>query len=249
MEQEPRPPLHILVVDEPDLEPLIKQRMRRHIRSGRYVFQFADNGSDALGVLSNDEHFDLVVTDINMPEMDGLALLRHVSETWPDIKSIVVSACGDMRNIRTAMNRGAFDFIAKPVDFEDFEDFEVTIARTHDQIVQWKEVLRARYRLVALQNELDVASGMQQAILPTEFPDGEDFDVHGRMAPARDASGDFFEVPALERGRIGLTVADVSDKGIPAALFMKYHRFSTPSRRRSVIFGGWLRGRTGRPTL
>ena len=222
MEQEPHPPLHILVVDdEPDLEPLIKQRMRRHIRSGRYVFRFADNGSEALEVLSNHDHFDMVVTDINMPEMDGLALLSHISKTWPDIKSIVVSAYGDMRNIRTAMNRGAFDFITKPVDFEDFD---VTIARTHDQIVQWKEVLRSRDRLVALQNELDVASGMQQAILPLEFPNGEDFDVHGRMAPARNVSGDFFEVMTLERGRIGLAVADVSDKGIPAALFMMSSR-------------------------
>ena len=126
-----------------------------------------------------------------------------------------------MRNIRTAMNRGAFDFITKPVDFEDFE---VTIARTHDQIVQWKEILRSRDRLVALQNELEVASSMQQAILPIEFPDGEDFDVHGRMAPARDVSGDFFEVMALENERIGLAVADVSDKGIPAALFMMSSR-------------------------
>ena len=222
MEQEPRPPLHILVVDdEPDLEPLIKQRMRRHIRSGKYVFRFADNGSEALEALSNDGNFDMVVTDINMPEMDGLALLGHISKAWPDIKAIVVSAYGDMRNIRTAMNRGAFDFITKPVDFEDFE---VTIARTHDQIVQWKEVLRSRDRLVALQSELDMASSMQQTILPVDFPRGDDFDVHGCMAPARTVGGDFFDVMTMERGRIGLAVADVSDKGVPAALFMMSSR-------------------------
>ena len=222
MEHEPRPPLHILVVDdEPDLEPLIKQRMRRQIRSGKYVFEFADNGAGALEILSSDNRFDMVVTDINMPQMDGLALLGHISRAWPDIKSIVVSAYGDMRNIRTAMNCGAFDFITKPVDFEDFE---ATITRTHDQIVQWKEVLQSRDRLVARQSELDMASGMRQAILPVDFPRGDGFDIHGCMAPAQVVGGDFFDVMTLERGRIGLAVADVSERGAPAVGFMMSSR-------------------------
>ena len=213
---------HILVVDdEPDLEPLIRQMMRSHIRSGRYDFHFAGNGAEALDLLSAHGGFDLLVTDISMPTMDGLTLLGRVASAYPDIKSVVVSAYGDMGNIRAAMNRGAFDFVTKPLDFQDFE---ITIERALDHIARWKEVLRSRDRLVVLENELDVARGMQQAILPVCFPRGEDYDVHGTMAPARNVSGDFFEVLDLEHDRLGLVVADVSDKGIPAALFMMSSR-------------------------
>ena len=214
--------MRVLVVDdEPDLEPLIRQRMRSHIRSGKYAFHFAGNGVEALDLVSGDGRFDMVVTDINMPGMDGLSLLARLSELDPDIKSIVVSAYGDIRNIRTAMNRGAFDFMTKPLDFEDFA---ITIERTRAHIAQWREALESRDRLIALQSELDMASSMQQAILPVDFPRGDDFDIHGCMAPARTVGGDFFDVMTLEPGRIGLAVADVSDKGIPAALFMMSSR-------------------------
>ena len=220
--QEQQHAFHILVVDdEPDLEPLIKQRMRPHIRSGQYSFLFAGDGNEAVDILSKDGRIDMVVTDINMPGMDGLTLLSRISAIDPDIKSIVVSAYGDMGNIRTAMNRGAFDFVTKPLDFRDFE---VTIERTQAHIAQWKEALQSRDRLIALQNQLDLANSMQQAILPVDFPSGGDFDVHGSMVPAQNVGGDFFDVVTLEHGRIGLAVADVSDKGIPAALFMMSSR-------------------------
>ena len=212
----------ILVVDdEPDLEPLILQRMRRSIRSGRYAFVFAHNGVEALEVLKRDADIDMVVSDINMPQMDGLTLLEQIPKVDPNIRSIIVSAYGDMRNIRTAMNRGAFDFVTKPLDFEDLQ---ITIERTLTHMAEWKDALLSRDKLVALQNELDVASKMQQAILPTSFPAGETFQVFGNMAPARNVGGDFFDVINLESGRLGLAVADVSDKGVPAALFMMSSR-------------------------
>ena len=173
-EEQQEQAFHILVVDdEPDLEPLIKQRMRPHIRSGKYRFLFAGDGNEAVDVLSEDDSVDMVVTDINMPGMDGLTLLGRVAAINPDIKSIVVSAYGDMGNIRTAMNRGAFDFVTKPLDFKDFE---VTIERTQAHIAQWKEALQSRDRLIALQNQLDLAHNMQQAILPVDFPSGRDFE-------------------------------------------------------------------------
>ena len=221
-EEQRQQAFNILVVDdEPDLEPLIKQRMRPHIRSGQYSFLFAGDGNEAVDILSGDGRIDMVVTDINMPGMDGLTLLGRISAINPDIKSIVVSAYGDMGNIRTAMNRGAFDFVTKPLDFKDFE---VTIERTQAHIAQWKEALQSRDRLIALQNQLDLANNMQQAILPVDFPSGSGFDVHGSMMPAQNVGGDFFDVVSLEHGRIGLAVADVSDKGIPAALFMMSSR-------------------------
>ena len=99
----------ILVVDdEPDLEHLVRQRMRRDVRAGRYLFAFAHNGIEALEILNEDPDIDMVLTDINMPQMDGLTLLEQIPKVDPNIRSVIVSAYGDMKNIRTAMNRGAF---------------------------------------------------------------------------------------------------------------------------------------------
>ena len=212
----------ILVVDdEPDLEPLILQRMRRHIRSGRYSFVFAGNGVEALERLTSEPDIDMVVSDINMPQMDGLTLLEQIPKVDPNVRSVIISAYGDMKNIRTAMNRGAFDFVTKPLDFEDLQ---TTIDRTLTHMTEWKEALQSRDKLVALQNELDVASKIQQSILPTKFPASPEYDVYGNMNPARNVGGDFFDIIHLENGRIGLAVADVSDKGVPAALFMMSSR-------------------------
>ena len=215
-------PYKILVVDdEPDLEPLMLQRMRRNIRSGRYQFVFAHNGVEALEMLSQDEDIDMVLSDINMPRMDGLTLLEQIPKVDPNIRSVIISAYGDMKNIRTAMNRGAFDFVTKPVDFEDLQ---VTIDRTLRHMEEWREALLSRDKLVALQNELDVARGMQQSILPVQFPEGPGYKVYGKMQAARNVGGDFFDVMNLNEDRIGLAVADVSDKGVPAALFMMSSR-------------------------
>ena len=214
-------PKILVVDDEPDLEHLVRQRMRREIRSGQYTFMFAQNGVEALEVLNEEQDIDMVLSDINMPRMDGLTLLEQIPKVDPNIRSVIVSAYGDMKNIRTAMNRGAFDFITKPIDFEDMK---VTIQRTLHHLELWRGALESRDKLVALQNELSVANKMQQSILPTSFPTGRGFEIFGSMKPARDVGGDFFDVLSLEDGRIGLVVADVSDKGVPAALFMMSSR-------------------------
>ena len=216
-------PYRILVVDdEPDLEPLIKLRMRRKIRSGVYSFEFAENGVEALEVLKRHQDIDMVVTDISMPQMDGLTLLQEIAEVvGNDIRCVVVSAFGDMKNIRTAMNRGAFDFITKPVDFDDLN---VTIERTLQHLEEWREALASRDKLIALQNELQVASSTQQSILPRSFPQTSDYQVFANMEPARNVGGDFYDVIRLQDRHLGLAIADVSDKGVPAALFMMSSR-------------------------
>ena len=212
----------ILVVDdEPDLEPLVLQRMRRSIRAGRYTFVFAHNGIEALEKLNADGEIDMVLSDINMPQMDGLTLLEQIPKVDPNLRAVIISAYGDMKNIRTAMNRGAFDFVTKPVDFEDLQ---VTIDRTLRNMAEWREALESRDKLVSLQNELDVARSMQQSILPTQFPKSPKFKVHGKMQAARNVGGDFFDVLPLGDDSISLAVADVSGKGVPAALFMMSSR-------------------------
>jgi adenylate cyclase len=131
----------ILVADdESDLEVLIKQRFRRQIRENKYQFHFALNGRQALEVLQQNNDIDVVLSDINMPEMDGLTLLSSLTEKSPLIKTVIVSAYGDMDNIRSAMNKGAFDFVCKPVNFEDLE---VTIEKTLQHVKQLKETLQA----------------------------------------------------------------------------------------------------------
>jgi len=131
----------ILVADdEPDLEMLIKQKFRQKIREQKYEFIFAVNGIDALEKIRQNPDVDILLSDINMPEMDGLTLLSNLNETSPLIKAVIVSAYGDMDNIRTAMNRGAFDFITKPINFEDLS---VTIEKTIRQVLQIRETLKA----------------------------------------------------------------------------------------------------------
>ena len=131
----------ILVVDdEADLEVLIKQKFRQKIRERQYEFVFANNGKHALEQLIQHTDVDIVLSDINMPEMDGLTLLARLSEHHSLLKSVIVSAYGDMDNIRTAMNRGAFDFITKPIDFNDLE---LTIEKTLKYVYQIRETLKA----------------------------------------------------------------------------------------------------------
>jgi adenylate cyclase len=131
----------ILVADdESDLEILIKQRFRRQIRENKYQFEFALNGKQALDALQKHSDIDVVLSDINMPEMDGLTLLTKLSENSPLVKTVIVSAYGDMDNIRSAMNKGAFDFVCKPVNFEDLE---LTIEKTLGHVKQMKDTLQA----------------------------------------------------------------------------------------------------------
>ena len=140
----------LIVDDEPDLEPLIRGRMRRQIRSGQYSFLFARNGVQALEILNEHPDVDIVISDISMPEMDGLTLLEQIRKVDPNIRAIIVSAYGDMKNIRTAMRRGAVDFITKPINFDDFEE---TIERTVIQLKEWRVALLARDAMIASQRQ------------------------------------------------------------------------------------------------
>jgi len=131
----------ILVADdEADLEILIRQKFRQKIREQQYEFVFAINGQDALEKMQQHPDVSIVLSDINMPEMDGLTLLTRLGESNPLTKTVMVSAYGDMDNIRTAMNRGAFDFVTKPVNFEDLE---LTMEKTIRHVDQMKETLQA----------------------------------------------------------------------------------------------------------
>jgi len=130
----------LIVDDETDLEILIRQKFRKKIREQNYEFIFAVNGNDALRKIAEYPDVEIVLSDINMPEMDGLTLLTKLSESNPLVKTVMVSAYGDMENIRKAMNRGAFDFVTKPVDFDDLE---LTMEKTILHVKLIRETLKA----------------------------------------------------------------------------------------------------------
>lgn len=215
------PPVRLLVVDdEPDLESLIRQKFRKKIREGNYDITFAGNGQQALDVLDQDDGIDVILTDINMPVMDGLTLLARLAERDGLFKAVVISAYGDLDNIRTAMNRGAFDFITKPIDFADLE---ITIEKTISEVYKLKQGLEATRNLIAVQHELQVAARIQESILPKifpPFPNRHEIEVFASMTPARQVGGDFYDFFFIGEERLAFVIGDVSGKGVPAALFM-----------------------------
>lgn len=130
----PKTPAYILVVDdEPELQRLIQRRLKHQIEGGEFHFIFAVSGIDALEILRSTPNISVVLTDLNMPGMDGWALLEQLPRIDPLIKAVVVSAYGDIQNIRTAMNRGAFDFLTKPINFQDLI---LTIRKTVDIVTK-----------------------------------------------------------------------------------------------------------------
>jgi adenylate cyclase len=146
-----RPAKILAVDDEPDFELLLTQRFRHEIREREFAFRFAHHGEEALAALAAEPDIDLLLLDINMPVMDGLTLLARLREEQTAVKAIIVSAYGDMANLRTAMNRGAFDFVTKPVDLNDLE---ITIRKTLDDIGKLRESERLRAAAERARNNL-----------------------------------------------------------------------------------------------
>jgi len=179
------------VDDEAPIELLMKQYFRRKIRAGEYEFLFARNGVEALSVMADHPDIEIVLCDINMPEMDGLTLLAKLNEMRnPALRVIMVSAYGDMKNIRDAMNKGAFNFATKPIDMED-----LTSASEIQQYFLPRQF--------------------------PPFPDISDkLDIYASMEAAKDVGGDFYDFFRIDAEHIALVIADVCGKGIPAALFM-----------------------------
>ena len=218
--------IKIMVVDdELDLEPLIRQKFRRQIRDGAYDFIFAHNGLEALAKLIEQPEIRVILSDINMPEMDGLTLLTKLKELKnPWLKTVIVSAYGDMDNIRTAMNRGAFDFLTKPISFDDLE---ITINKTIDEIaIIWKS-MQEHDQLVSIQQDLQTAREIQQAILPKNFPpfpERNEFSIFASMIAAKEVGGDFYDFFMIDNQRLGFVIGDVSGKGVAAAIFMAVSR-------------------------
>jgi class 3 adenylate cyclase len=168
----------ILVVDdEPDLEALVLQKFRRQIRDGAVAFMFAHDGIEALQSIEDHPHIDMVVSDINMPRMDGLSLLQKLQEAEDKKSTIIVSAYGDMSNIRTAMNRGAFDFLTKPIDFGDLE---LTIDKTIRHVETLRDARRRQAEAERAHASLSRYFSPQIALRLAGVGDSNGMEVHRR---------------------------------------------------------------------
>lgn len=222
--QESAPRATVLVVtSDPGLKLLVSQKFRREIRENELAFVFAEDGASALKTLGRND-VDVVVTDVQLPGTDGLTLLSDLKRYFPNIRSVIISAYGDMRTIRRALNLGAFDFLTKPIDLDDLG---VTILKTVEESLALKNAVRDRERLTAIKQELDVARRIQLSMIPRTFPafpDRNEFDIYGDIKTARDVGGDFYDFCILEGDKLYFAIGDASGKGVPAALFMAVTR-------------------------
>jgi phosphoserine phosphatase RsbU/P len=210
-------PLKLLVVDdEPDLELLMRQHFRKRIRAGELDLTFAGDGKEALAKLAADPELDLVLTDIRMPVMDGLELLDALGGLDRVVKAIVISAYGDFGNIRAAMNRGAFDFLTKPMDFSDLD---ATIAKTALELSHFRDLRETRRRLSAMEQEMDVARRIQSAVVPRSLPSPPWLDRYAFVSPARAVGGDFHDLFELSPSSVGIAIGEVFGSGVGAAVF------------------------------
>ena len=169
----------LVVDDEPDVVDMVSQKFRRKTKSGDFEILFAKDGREALEMLAAEEDIGIVFTDINMPRMDGLALLQQVQERENAPTMIVISAYSDQKNIRSAMNNGAFDFLTKPIDFDDFEATLQKATRHNEQI---SELLNQRQ--VAERNEAHLSRYLSPSIARSVAKDADALTVGGERLEA-----------------------------------------------------------------
>ena len=222
----------LIVDDEPDIEPLFIQNFRKQIREKQWSLLFCSNGKEALQKLQKNPEIDLVLSDINMPVMDGLTFLEEIKKHNISTQTVMISAYSDMKNIRTAMNRGAFDFITKPMNFDDVQK---TIQKTIQYIKEQKKALEDQKKLLSLQKELDIARSIQKSILPPPFSPSPQCFITAQVIPAKEVGGDFYDFFSINNDCIGFSIADVSGKGISSAIFAVVHQTFLKSISSTII--------------
>lgn len=215
--------IKILVVDdELDTAELFNQKYAKQIAENKYQFSFIDNGQSAIDLLKEKhQEFDVVLTDIQIPGVSGFEVMKFLDNPEFEIKAVVVTAYGDIDNLRKAMNSGAYDFSTKPIDFNDLASI---IDRAAKQVESLREFRSSQSTLSNLKNELSISAALQQSFLPREFPSHPNVDVYAEMIPAVEIGGDFYDFFLLNDHQIGVAVADVSGKNISAALYMAIAR-------------------------
>lgn len=210
----------LFVDDEPDFAQLVEQQFEDKIGEYDVSFVFASNGLEALKKLNEHQDIELALVDINMPVMDGLEFVTRATKLDRLLKIIMVSAYGDMANLRKAMNRGAYDFIIKPVDFNDLAD---TIKRTFKDIDQIKAEEAELKRLQEIEKEMKIAKKILSSLLPSLLPpsfQAQNFEVFGTLVDALNISGGFYDFFPSEANKLVIVIGETEAKGIAPAIYM-----------------------------
>lgn len=185
-------------------------------------FLFAHSDEEALNVLGQEAGIDIAIVSIDSDNIGGMGLFRRLKgQRRIRIPRIALTGGSDLAVIRQAMNDGAVDFLTKPVSLDDLQ---ATIEKVYKDCEARRKAWRNEAELSAIRREIDVAGDLQQRILPNDFPKRDDLDVFARTTPAQEIGGDFYDFFEIAPDKLGLIVADVSGKGVPAAFFMAVAR-------------------------
>lgn len=209
-------PKTLVIDDDPDFEALCRQP-----GDAGNEFIFASDDESARELLANAADFDIALVSVDSDKLGGLDLFKQLSGVRLRIPRIALLSQRDLQTARKAMNDGAADFLVKPVERADLL---ATIERVFKSCEERRQAWRNEAKLSAIQREITIAEEIQRRILPSEFEDGLGYSLFARLASAKSMSGDFYDIFDLPEGRLGLVVADVSGKGIPAAFFMAVAR-------------------------
>jgi sigma-B regulation protein RsbU (phosphoserine phosphatase) len=205
----------LVLDDEEDTRDLFQQKFRHQISNKIYEFSFSSYPEEALKLLK-EQAFDVFVSDINVAGMDGISLISQLRKEYPLMKSIVISAYGDMNTLRAVMRGGAHDFVVKPIDFKDFSD---TLEKTVSVIEKLKQAEATNKKLSAISDELDVSAKLQKSILPGNVVKKGSVEIWADTVPAAEVGGDFYDFFWLSETKLGIVIADVSGKNVSAAMF------------------------------
>lgn len=210
----------VLIVDsEIDMQHLIKIIFKEDINNGKIKFFFAVDGLEAMQILKTEKDISVVLTEINMPGMNGFDLLRELSKSRSLSRAILVTASCDMQNIRAAMNFGAIDFITKPINMHDYK---ATLYRAIQEYEFLKAATEKENHLKEINIELNIAKSLQESMLPSDFRpfNQQSLEAFAKMIPAKFVGGDFYDLFFLNAEELGFTIGDVSGKNISASIYM-----------------------------
>jgi sigma-B regulation protein RsbU (phosphoserine phosphatase) len=206
----------ILVLDdEEDTQDLFLQKFRHRIEDGTYQFAFATSLAQTEELLAK-ESFDIFVSDINVDGIDGVNLISRLRNDYALMRSVVISAYGDINTLRAVMRGGAHDFVVKPIDFKDLED---TLQKTAKVVEGLKQYEATNKKLSAISDELDISAKLQKSILPGNVLKKGSIEIFADSIPAVEVGGDFYDFFWLDETKLGIVMADVSGKNVSAAMF------------------------------
>ncbi len=216
-------PLTLVIDDDPALEETLANTLRKEAVGdvAGHDFLFARSDAEALDLLKKDTGLDLALVTIDSGRISGLDLFRKLDGVRLRVPRVALTSGRDLAAIRRAMNGGAVDFLTKPISPGDLI---ATIDKVYADCEARRKSWRTEAELAAIRRELDIASDLQKRILPRQFPTDDNLDLFARMTPAKEMGGDFYDFFQVAPGKLGLVVADVSGKGVPAAFFMAVAR-------------------------